>query len=76
MPAGSISALERVDPEKLPEKYGVLLSVAEVVAGRTCICQLLESYSQGALDSLLEFTREQRAKRANSAGQTSVPSDK
>ncbi len=63
MPAGSDFALERVDPEELPEEYGVLLSVAEVVAGRTCICQLLEAYSQGALDSLLKFTREQRAER-------------
>ena len=67
-----VPTVERVAPEELPEELpeecGVLLSVAEVVAGHTCICQLLEAYSQGALDSLLKFTREQREKRNVDAG--------
>lgn len=55
-----IPAVERVTPDKLPDKYGVLLAVADVVEDGNCICQLLESYSSGHLDSLVREARENR----------------
>lgn len=55
-----IPAVERVTPDKLPDKYGVLLAVAAVVEDGNCICQLLESYSSGHLDSLVREAREKR----------------
>lgn len=53
-------AVERVEPPELPDKYGVLLAVADVVEESSCICQLLESYSNGDLDSLVEEARKNR----------------
>ena len=44
-----VPAVERVAPEALPEEYGVLLAVADIVGEENCICQLLESYSHGHL---------------------------
>lgn len=55
-----LPAVERIAPEDLPEEYGVLLAVADVVGEGNCICQLLESYSQGRLDSLVEDVRRNR----------------
>lgn len=59
-PAGTSCTVERVAPEELPEKYGVLLAVADIVGEGSCICQLLESYSQGRLDSLVGDARQSR----------------
>ena len=65
-----IPAVERVTPDKLPDKYGVLLAVAAVVEDGNCICQLLESYSSGHLDSLV---REAREKRIGQDAERAVP---
>ena len=52
--------VERVAPPELPDEYGVLLAVADVVEESSCICQLLESYSNGDLDTLVEEARKNR----------------
>lgn len=52
-----IPVVERVAPEELPKEYGVLLAVSDIVGEGACICQLLESYSQGTLDSFVEDVR-------------------
>ena len=55
-----VPVVERVTPDKLPDKYGILLAVADVVEDSNCICQLLESYSHGHLDDLIEFAKKNR----------------
>ena len=43
-----------------PDEYGILLAVADVIEDSNCVCQLLESYSHGHLDHLVEFAKKNR----------------
>ena len=64
-----VPAVERVAPDDLPDEYGVLLAVADVVEDHNCICQLLESYSHGRLDSLIELAKQNRIARTKGGRQ-------